>query len=155
MAETSPTARALRALELLQNQPGITAAELADALAVTERAARRYVAILRQAEIPIRAVPGPGGGYTVGRGIRLPPLMFSATEALGVVMAVLESHDASADDPVGTALRKIMRARWEVVRFLGRTPAVLADRSQAEERVAAWTAFDGALHGVLAIVRSG
>jgi len=72
-----------------------------------------------------------------------------------VVMAVLESHDASADDPVGTALRKIMRARWEVVRFLGRTPAVLADRSQAEERVAAWTAFDGALHGVWAIVRSG
>ena len=83
MAETSPTARALRALELLQNQPGITAAALADALAVTERAARRYVAILREAEIPIRAVPGPGGGYTVGHGIRLPPLMFSATEPLG------------------------------------------------------------------------
>ena len=43
-----------------------------------------------------------------------------------------------------------MYSRWEVVQFLGRTPAVLTDRSQAEERVAAWTAFDGALHGVWA-----
>ena len=43
-----------------------------------------------------------------------------------------------------------MYSRWEVVQFLGRTPAVLTDRSQAEARVAAWTAFDGALHGVWA-----
>ena len=51
--ETSPTARALLVLELLQNQPGATADDLAAALGVTERAARRYVGILREAEIPI------------------------------------------------------------------------------------------------------
>ncbi len=84
----SPTARALRVLELLQAQPGITAAQLAAQLDVTERAARRYVAILREADIPVESTRGPYGGYRLGRGIRLPPLVFTATEALGLVMAV-------------------------------------------------------------------
>jgi predicted DNA-binding transcriptional regulator YafY len=111
-AVVSPTARALRALEILQAQPGIAAGQLAAQLDVTERAARRYVAILREADIPIESTRGPYGGYRVGRGIRLPPLLFSATEALGLVMAVLNGNHAAADadDPVGAALGKIIRA---------------------------------------------
>jgi predicted DNA-binding transcriptional regulator YafY len=111
MSEISPTARALRALDLLQGRPGITAAELAQRLGVTERAARRYVAILREADIPVESTRGPYGGYTLGRGLRLPPLVFSATEALGLVMAALDSQHAVADpdDPVGSALGKILR----------------------------------------------
>lgn len=111
MSEISPTARALRALDILQGRPGITATELAGRLGVTERAARRYVAILREADIPVESVRGPYGGYTLGRGLRLPPLVFSATEALGLVMAALDSQHAVADpeDPVGSALGKILR----------------------------------------------
>ncbi len=111
-AGLSPTRRALLALELLQAQPGITAAQLAAQLGVTERAARRYVAILREADIPIESTRGPYGGYRGGRGIQLPPLVFTAAEALGLVMAVLDgSHAAAdADDPVGAALSKIIRA---------------------------------------------
>lgn len=109
--EASPTARALVALELISNNPGITAGRLADRLGVTERAARRYVATLREAGLPIQSVSGPYGGYRVGRGLRLPPLMFTAIEALGLVMAVLEGHSKAADptDPVGGALAKIVR----------------------------------------------
>ena len=59
----SPTARALLALELVQGSPGITADRLADKLGVSERAARRYVGILREAGIPIESVRGPYGGY--------------------------------------------------------------------------------------------
>ena len=76
--DASPTARALLALELVQGSPGITADRLADKLGVSERAARRYVGILREAGIPIESVRGPYGGYRVGRGLRLPPLVFSA-----------------------------------------------------------------------------
>ena len=78
---------------------------------MTERAARRYVAILREADIPVESTRGPYGGYTLGRGLRLPPLVFSATEALGLVMAALDSQHAvaDADDPVGSALGKILR----------------------------------------------
>ena len=115
--DPSPTARALRALELLQAQPGITGAQLAAQLDVTERAARRYVAILREAGIPVESARGPYGGYRLGRGIRLPPLVFTAVEALGLVMAVLDgSHAAAdADDPASAALGKIIRVLPEHV----------------------------------------
>lgn len=113
----SPTARALRALEILQARPGISAEQLADRLAVSDRAARRYVAILREAGVPIESERGPYGGYRLGRGLRLPPLVFSATEALGLVMAALDGHHAAADveDPVGSALGKILRVLPESV----------------------------------------
>jgi predicted DNA-binding transcriptional regulator YafY len=136
-SESSPTARALQVLELLQNQPGTTADQLAAELGVTERAARRYVAILREAEIPIISVRGRYGGYRVGRGVRLPPLVFTATEALGMVMAVLEGHHEAADsaDPVANALRKIMRALPEAVaaqaELVRRTARPVPDRHAA------------------------
>ena len=115
--DASPTARALLALELVQSSPGITADRLADKLGVSERAVRRYVGILREAGIPIESARGRYGGYRVGRGLRLPPLVFSAAEALGLVMAVLDGHHAASDptDPVGSALGKIVRALPEPV----------------------------------------
>src|SRR6266581_7308837 len=115
--DVSPTARALMALEVIQNSPGITAHTLGTTLGVTERAARRYVAILREADLPIESVSGPHGGYRVGRGLRLPPLMFTAAEAMGLVMAVLEGYRNAADpmDLVGSALATIVRVLPERV----------------------------------------
>ena len=108
--DSSPTARALLALELIQGSPGTTADRLGERLGVSERAARCYVAILREAGVPIESVRGPYGGYRVGRGLRLPPLMFTATEALGLVMAVVEAHGVpDAGDPVGSAVGKMVR----------------------------------------------
>jgi predicted DNA-binding transcriptional regulator YafY len=135
--DASPTARALLALELVQSSPGITADRLADKLGVSERAARRYVGILREAGIPIESVRGPYGGYRLGRGLRLPPLLFTAAEALGVVMAVLDGHHNANDptDPVGSALGKIMRALPEPVaaqaEAVRRTTAPAPDRAAA------------------------
>jgi predicted DNA-binding transcriptional regulator YafY len=129
--DTSPTARALAALELLQGNPGSTAGRLGERLGVSGRAARRYVAILREADVPIESVRGPYGGYRVGRGLRLPPLMFTATEALGLVMAVLEAHGGTeGDDPVATAVGKMVRVLPEnVARPLEALRAVSARRT--------------------------
>jgi predicted DNA-binding transcriptional regulator YafY len=115
--ETSPTARALLVLEMIQNSPGITADRLGERLGVSERAVRRYVGILRETGVPIQSARGPYGGYRVGRGLRVPPLMFTTSEALGLVMAVLEGHHSAADpaDPVGSALGKIIRVLPEPV----------------------------------------
>lgn len=126
----SPTARALRALEILQNRPGATAEELAERLGVTDRAARRYVAILREAGIPVESSRGPGGGYRLGRGTRLPAVVFTETEALGLVMAVLDGHPAAAhaDNLVGSALSKVIRALPPSV---GRQAAVLREHASA------------------------
>ncbi|WP_199422928.1 helix-turn-helix transcriptional regulator [Actinotalea solisilvae] len=138
MTDLRPTARALRTLDLLQHRPGVTAQEIADELDVTERAARRYVSLLREAGIPVEAARGRYGGYRLGRGVRLPPVVFTASEALGLVMAVLDGHHAAADpqDPVGAALGKVIRAMPEGVgrqaatvrRFAAAAPDRRADR---------------------------
>ncbi len=111
-SDLSPTARALRTLEMLQSRPGMTADEIAQRLGVTERAARRYVAILREAGIPVTSTRGPRGGYRLGRGTRLPPVVFTQEEALGLVMAVLGGDPAATqpDALVGSALGKVIRA---------------------------------------------
>lgn len=135
--DVSPTARALLALELIQGSPGITADRIAAELGISERAARRYVGILREAGIPVEAVRGPYGGYRLGRGLRLPPLVFSAAEALGLVMAVLDGHHDAADaaGPVGGALGKILRSLPEAVAAqadaVRRATAPAPDRSAA------------------------
>jgi len=122
----SPTARALRAIEILQARPGTTADELGERLGVTERAARRYVGILREAGIPVESVRGPHGGYRIRRGTRLPPIVFTQAEALGLVMAVLAATDA--DDLVGAALLKLIQALPESV---GRQAAALREHAAA------------------------
>ena len=135
--ETNPTARALVCLQVLQDNPGITAGRLAERLRVSDRAARRYVSILREAGIPVEATRGPYGGYRLGRGLRLPPLVFTATEALGLVMAVLDGHHAASDptDLVGGALGKIVRALPEPV--AAQAEAVRRATAAAPDRAAA------------------
>jgi predicted DNA-binding transcriptional regulator YafY len=129
MKTASPTGRALLALELIQATPGVTAQRLAFELGVTDRAARRYVALLRQAGIRIDATTGPYGGYRIGRGLRLPPLTFTADEAVALVMAALDGHHEVADpaDAATTALAKI----------LGGLPASVAASAEALRRSAA------------------
>lgn len=129
-SELSPTARALRALEVLQARPGTTAGQLAEKLGVTERAARRYVGILREAGIQVESIRGPHGGYRLRRGTKLPPIVFTQAEALGLVMAVLDGQPAAAeaDDPVGAALGKVIQALPENV---GRQAAALREHAKA------------------------
>ncbi|MEU7852901.1 WYL domain-containing protein [Nonomuraea sp. NPDC049141] len=128
--DLSPTARALRTIEILQTRPGVTADELAASLGVTERAARRYVGILREAGIPVESTRGPYGGYRLGRGTRLPPVVFTEAEALHLVMAVLDGQPAATDveDLVGSALGKVIRALPESV---GRQAAALREHASA------------------------
>lgn len=111
-------------LDILATRPGVTAAAIADDLGVTDRAARRYVAILREAGYGVESVRGPHGGYRLARGTRLPPVVFTQVEALSLVMAVLDGEPAAAGatDPVGAALTKVVRALPEAV---GRQAAAL------------------------------
>lgn len=129
-SDVSPTARALRALEILRTRPGTTADQLAERLGVTERAARRYVGILREAGIQVESNRGPHGGYRLRRGTKLPPIVFTQAEALGLVMAVFDGQPAAAeaDDPVGAALGKVIEALPESV---GRQAAALREHAKA------------------------
>ena len=135
VSAANPTSRALLALEILQSTPGITADRLGERLGVSDRAARRYVEVLREAGVPVDSSRGRYGGYRVGRGVRV-PLVFTPAEALGLVMAVLDGHhDADGDDPVGTALGKIVRSLPE--RVAAQAATVRRATSPAPDRAAA------------------
>jgi len=129
-AGSSPTARALQALEILQTRPGVTADELARRLGVTERAVRRYVGILREAGITVESTRGPYGGYRLGRGTRLPPVVFTEAEAIGLVMAVLDGQPGATDpdDLVGGALGKVIRVLPDRI---GRQATALREHASA------------------------
>jgi predicted DNA-binding transcriptional regulator YafY len=84
--ETS--ARLLRLLGLLQARPEWPGAELAARLGVTVRTLRRDVQRLRGLDYPVHSVPGVAGGYRLGPGRALPPLLLDDEEAIAVVVSL-------------------------------------------------------------------
>jgi len=86
MLETS--ARLLRLLSLLQARRDWSGAELADRLEVGGRTVRRDVDRLRRLGYPIHATPGVAGGYRLGAGATLPPLLLDADEAVAVAVGL-------------------------------------------------------------------
>ncbi|RST17449.1 WYL domain-containing transcriptional regulator [Streptomyces sp. WAC05374] len=86
MASTSR--RALRLLSLLGSRRQWPLRELATRLGVSERTVRRDIETLRRLDYPITTVHGPDGGYRLGAGHTLPPLLFDDDQALAVAVAL-------------------------------------------------------------------
>ncbi|WP_030265013.1 helix-turn-helix transcriptional regulator [Streptomyces sp. NRRL B-24484] len=98
-----PTGRVLTLLELLQSGGTRTVAELADRLGVEGRTVRRYVDQLIDLDVPVESVRGRYGGYRLGRGYRLPPLMLSDDEALAVLLGLVAGRRAGLTTTQRTA----------------------------------------------------
>jgi predicted DNA-binding transcriptional regulator YafY len=86
MIETS--ARLLRLLSLLQSRRFWSGAELSEALEVTERSVRRDVDRLRSLGYPVQGTAGVAGGYSLGAGGRMPPLLLEEDEATAVAVGL-------------------------------------------------------------------
>ncbi|ROQ67040.1 putative DNA-binding transcriptional regulator YafY [Streptomyces sp. 840.1] len=108
-----PTGRVLILLELLQSGGIRTVAELAGRLGVDGRTVRRYVDQLIDLDVPVEAVRGRYGGYRIGSGYRVPPLMLSDDEALAVLLGLAAGRRSglmtAADAASETAAAKIRR----------------------------------------------
>nr|WTB28679.1 YafY family transcriptional regulator [Streptomyces sp. NBC_00830] len=98
-----PIARVLTLLELLQSGGIRTVTELADRLDVDERTVRRYVGHLVDLDVPVESVRGRYGGYRLGPGYRMPPLMLSDDEALAVLLGLVAGRRAGLTTATGTA----------------------------------------------------
>jgi predicted DNA-binding transcriptional regulator YafY len=84
-----PTTRLLTILELLQAHPHLSGDELARRLEVEPRSVRRYILMLQDMGIPIEGSRGPGGGYRLRPGYKLPPLLFTEEEATVLAISLL------------------------------------------------------------------
>src|SRR6476646_12017479 len=83
----TPT-RLLRLLVLLSARASWTAPELAERLEVTERTVRRDMTRLRSLGYPVLGSTGPYGGYALGAGGHLPPLVLDDDEAVAVAIGL-------------------------------------------------------------------
>ncbi len=90
-----PTARVLALLELLQGGGTRTVGHLADRLGVDERTVRRYVSHLLELDVPVESVRGRYGGYRLGPGYRLPPLMLTDDEAVAVLVGLVNAPQSA------------------------------------------------------------
>jgi predicted DNA-binding transcriptional regulator YafY len=107
-----PTTQVLTLLELLQSGGIRTRTELAGRLGVDERTVRRYVDHLTDLGVPVESVRGRYGGYRLGPGYRMPPLMLDDDEALAVLLGLVAGHRAgltTASTAGETAAAKIRR----------------------------------------------
>ena len=84
MANTAT--RLITLIMLLQRYPNQKAAELAQQLGVSVRTVHRYMSMLDEMGIPVYSERGPYGGFSLVRGYRMPPLVFSPEEAVAVYL---------------------------------------------------------------------
>ncbi len=122
MPETS--ARLLRLLSLLQGRRDWTGEELATRLAVTTRTIRNDISRLRELGYPVDARPGVAGGYRLGTGGALPPLLLDDDEAVAVAVGLR----TAAGGPVAGIEETSVRALAKLQQML---PARLRRRVSA------------------------
>jgi predicted DNA-binding transcriptional regulator YafY len=109
MLETS--ARLLRLLSLLQARRDWTSAELATRLGVTTRTVRNDVDRLRRLGYPVDARPGVAGGYRLGTGGALPPLLLDDEEAVAVAIGLRTAASGSIAGIDETSVRALAKVQ--------------------------------------------
>jgi predicted DNA-binding transcriptional regulator YafY len=134
MIETS--ARLLALLALLQMRREWTGPELADRLEVGPRTVRRDIDKLRTLGYPIQAAPGVAGGYRLGAGAELPPLLLDDAEAVAVAVGLR----IGASGPIAGIEEISVRALTKLEQVL---PSHLRRRVNALSQVTSAFTVDG------------
>ena len=155
---SKPTTRVLAVLELLQSGSGVSGPELARRVGVDGRTVRRYVGHLIEMGVPVEVQRGRDGGYALRPGYKLPPMMFSADEALALAVGLraagelglagitpaIASTQAKLERVLPTGLRRRLKDIAETVSLdlvrpfaAGTTAALLglSAASRAQQRV--------------------
>lgn len=107
MIQTS--ARLLELLTLLQQRREWTGPDLAERLGVGPRTIRRDVQKLRELGYPIDAAPGVAGGYRLGAGTKVPPLLLDDAEAVAVAVGLRSAATGSIAGIEETSFRALSK----------------------------------------------
>lgn len=125
MLETS--ARLLRLLSLLQSAPDWTGPRLAERLGVSSRTIRHDVDRLRSLGYPVHATPGTTGGYRLGAGTALPPLLLDDDEGVAVAIGLRSAAVGTVTGAEESALRALTKLEQVLPSRLRRRVKAVAD----------------------------
>jgi predicted DNA-binding transcriptional regulator YafY len=128
MVQTS--ARLLALLSLLGTRGAWTGPELAAELGVGVRTIRRDVDKLRDLGYPIEAAPGIAGGYRLGAGAQLPPLLLDDDEAVAVALGLRTAAGGSVAGIEDTSLRALAKLEQVLPSHLRRRGGALQEFTQ-------------------------
>nr|WP_222131685.1 WYL domain-containing protein [Pseudonocardia sp. C8] len=121
--ETS--ARLLRLLGLLQVPRDWTGRALAERLDVDVRTVRRDVDKLRTLGYPVHSTPGTTGGYRLGAGAALPPLLLDDDEAVAVAVGLRTAAGGTVSGIEETSVRALAKLEQVLPNRLRRRVAAL------------------------------
>lgn len=107
MLQTS--ARLLRLLSLFQAQRYWSGLELSRRLEVTARTLRRDVDRLRSLGYPVHSTSGIAGGYQLGAGANLPPLLLDDDEAVAVAVGLRTAASGSVRGIEEASVRALLK----------------------------------------------
>ncbi|MEO3764926.1 YafY family protein [Streptomyces sp. B8F3] len=107
MLDTS--ARLLKLLSLLQAHREWSGAELADRLGISARTVRRDVDRLRELGYPVHSATGTAGGYQLGAGAQMPPLLLDDDEAVAVAVGLRRSAGGGIEGIEETSVRALAK----------------------------------------------
>src|SRR4051812_12614629 len=107
MIETS--ARLLRLLSLFQARRYWSGAELTERLGVTSRTLRRDVDRLRTLGYPVHSTSGVAGGYQLGAGAELPPLLLDDDEAVAVAIGLRTAASGTVTGIEEASVRALLK----------------------------------------------
>lgn len=101
--------RLLRLLSLLQARRDWPGSDLATRLEVDVRTIRRDVERLRSLGYPVHATPGVAGGYRLGAGAALPPLLLDDDEAVAVAVGLRTAANGTVSGIEETSVRALAK----------------------------------------------
>jgi predicted DNA-binding transcriptional regulator YafY len=128
---TTTSSRLLSLLSLLQARRDWPGAELAERLEVSGRTIRRDVERLRALGYPVQALTGPAGGYRLGAGTAMPPLLLDEDEAIAIAVGLRTAARASVTGIEETSIRALVKLEQVLPAHLRRRVAALGSATVA------------------------
>jgi predicted DNA-binding transcriptional regulator YafY len=148
-------ARLLRLLSLLQMHRDWSATELAERLSVTARTVRRDVERLRELGYPVHASMGVFGGYRLGAGAALPPLLLDDEEAVAIAIGLRTGAGGNVAGMEEASLRALNKLEQVLPSRLRHRVSALQGAMVAIPPRAGPTVDAAALTSISAAIRAG
>ena len=134
MLETSRAAATVP-VKLFQTRRYWSGADLSERLEVTPRTLRRDIDRLRTLGYPVNSTSGAAGGYQLGAGAALPPLLLDDEEAVAVAVGLRSAASGTVEGIEEASVRALAKLEQVLPSRLRRRVSALHSFNPAARRL--------------------